>query len=104
MKKLIEHVEKWGEERSIIGLNAKATLKSQFEKLDEEVCEIFEAISNADQDELVDGIGDATVVLIFMARLAGTNLEQCLTAAFFEIADRKGEMVDGVFVKKGSDS
>lgn len=103
MKKLIEHVEKWGEERSIIGPKAKATLKSQFEKLDEEVCEIFEAISNADQDELVDGIGDATVVLILMARLAGTTLEQCLKAAFFEIADRKGEMVDGVFVKEGSE-
>lgn len=101
MKDLIRKIEQWGDARNIIGPNAKATVKTQFLKLDEEVNEIHEAIETGNQAELVDGIGDTVVVLILMARLAKTDIETCLRAAYDEIKDRKGKMVDGTFVKEG---
>lgn len=34
------------------------------------------------------------------SRFAGCSLEECLQAAWLEIKDRKGRMIDGVFVKE----
>jgi NTP pyrophosphatase (non-canonical NTP hydrolase) len=65
----------------------------------EEVGEIADGISDNDQHEIVDGIGDATVVLILLAELAGVRFETCLQAAWDEIKDRKGSMQNGHFVK-----
>jgi len=97
---LISLVRQWGQDRNITGPNAKATVDSQFKKLLEEVDEIREGIEKKDQHEIVDGIGDATVVLILLAELAGVRFETCLLAAYEEIRNRKGSIIDGQFVKQ----
>jgi NTP pyrophosphatase (non-canonical NTP hydrolase) len=97
---LVDLVRQWGLERNIIGPNAKATVDSQFAKLLEEVDELGDSIRHSDQHGVIDGIGDATVVLILLANLAGVRFEQCLLAAYDEIKERKGKMVDGKFVRQ----
>jgi NTP pyrophosphatase (non-canonical NTP hydrolase) len=97
---LVSLIRLWGAERNIIGPSAKATVHSQFQKLLEEVDEVREGIEKNDQHEIIDGIGDCTVVLILLAELAGVKFEQCLVAAYDEIRDRKGSMIDGAFVKQ----
>lgn len=96
---LVSLVRQWGTDKGIIGEHAKATVQTQFDKLLEEVEELNVAISIPDQEEIVDGIGDCTVVLILLAELAGTRFETCLQAAYDIIAKRTGKMVDGKFVK-----
>jgi len=40
------------------------------------------------------------VVLINIAERNGVTLEDCLAVAYDDIKDRKGKMVDGVFIKE----
>lgn len=98
---MIESLEveilKWAEDR---GIFEKATPQSQYSKTDEEVTELMEAIMLDDKDAIKDAIGDIVVTLIIQAKMHGFSLGQCLAAAYFEIKDRKGKMVDGVFVKE----
>lgn len=96
---LVSLVRQWGSDKGITGPNAKATVASQHDKLLEEVQEIAEGILANDQHAIVDGIGDATVVLILLAELSGVKFETCLCAAWDEIKGRTGVMRDGVFVR-----
>jgi NTP pyrophosphatase (non-canonical NTP hydrolase) len=98
-QELIEAIRTWGTERNIIGTNAKATTQTQFVKLLEEVEELNVAIAVPDQAEIVDGIGDCTVVLILLSELAGVKFEDCLFSAYNEIKERTGKIVDGIFHK-----
>ena len=43
------------------------------------------------------------VVLINIAERNQINLTECLKVAYNDIKDRKGKMVDGVFVKEADD-
>ena len=104
LSSLVSLVRQWGTDRNIIGTNARATIQTQFDKLLEEVEEINVGIQKNDQHEMIDGIGDATVVLILLAELVGVKFETCLLAAYDEIKSRKGTMVDGKFVKATLDS
>jgi NTP pyrophosphatase (non-canonical NTP hydrolase) len=100
MSALVSLVRQWGQDRNITGPNAKATVHTQFEKLREEFLELEDAIAREDQHELIDAIGDMTVVLILLSELAGVRFETCLVAAYEEIRDRKGSMINGAFVKQ----
>lgn len=97
---LVSLVRQWGQDRHITGPSAKATVHTQFEKLREEFMELEDAIAREDQHELIDAVGDMTVVLILLSELAGVKYETCLVAAYDEIKDRKGSMVSGAFVKQ----
>jgi NTP pyrophosphatase (non-canonical NTP hydrolase) len=99
LNELVGLVRTWGEERGIIGSNAKATQQTQFSKLLEEVDELNQAITQCDKPEIIDAIGDCTVVLILLAELAQTSFEDCLASAYDVIATRSGKMVNGMFVK-----
>lgn len=98
-QQLIERVRAWGADKGITGPNGKATDKTQFKKLMEEVWELYEGIMNDDQDECIDAIGDCAVVLILMANLRGVEFEDCLESAYNVIKSRTGKMVGGAFVK-----
>ena len=39
------------------------------------------------------------VILINIVERAGISLDECLDVAYDDIKDRKGKMVDGIFVK-----
>lgn len=67
----------------------------------EEAGELGRAVLKDNQTEFVDAIGDMVVVLTNMAMLGGTSIETCIDAAYDEIKNRKGKMVNGTFVKNG---
>jgi NTP pyrophosphatase (non-canonical NTP hydrolase) len=98
-QQLIDNVRSWGEDKGITGTGGKATVVSQLLKLFEEVEEIQQAIETNDIEELADGIGDSTVVLILLSEIAGLKYEDCLQGAYDIISKRTGRMVDGTFVK-----
>ena len=93
---LFNCIRAWANER---GLYDKGDVKTQYIKLMEETGEIGRAILKNDTAELVDGIGDAVVVLTNLAELAGVPIEECIQEAYNVIAKRKGKMVNGTFVK-----
>ena len=47
-----------------------------------------------------DDIGDIIVVLINIAERNGLTIAECLQQAYGDIKDRKGKMVDGIFIKE----
>ena len=94
-----EHVAQdiadWHHDRNLIqGSDDKA----QFTKLMEEAGELAGAISRGQDVE--DHIGDMVVVLINIAARNNTTLGECMGVAWEEIKDRKGRMIDGIFVKE----
>lgn len=96
---LIDRIEQWAHDRNLI---KGATSQAQMLKLTEEVGEIAAAVARSNRDALKDGIGDAVVVLTILAAQNGLSLGECVAAAYNEIKDRKGRMVDGVFVREES--
>lgn len=96
---LIESVTVWA---SVKGLIKEENAKSQMIKVLEEVGETGGALLKGNREEVIDGIGDSFVTLIILARQLGLNPKDCLESAYNEIANRKGQMVDGSFVKEES--
>ena len=90
------YIRDWATTR---GLYDKGDVKTQFAKLIEEIGELGRAVVKKDDDLFKDSIGDAYVVLVNLAHLAGTSLEECVELAYNEIKNRKGKMVNGSFVK-----
>jgi len=89
-------IREWADER---GLYDNGDTKTQALKLVEEVGETCRAILKQDHDEVVDGIGDCVVVLTNLAELHGISIEECIEAAYIEISQRTGKMVNGTFKK-----
>lgn len=48
----------------------------------------------------IKGVQEVITILANMAERLDTTLEECLQAAYNEIKDRRGKMVNGVFVKE----
>ena len=94
---LFECIREWADER---GLYDKGDPKTQYIKLMEETGEIGRAILKNDTDEIIDGIGDAVVVLTNLAELVGVPIEECMQTAYDVISKRKGKMINGTFVKE----
>src|SRR5699024_4345558 len=69
-------------------------------KLGEEFGELFEGLAKGNEELTKDALGDMYVVMTIMAQHIGVTIEECIEIAYDEIKDRKGRMVDGVFVKE----
>jgi len=93
---LFNCIRNWANER---GLYEKGDPKTQYIKLMEETGEIGRAILKEDTEEIIDGIGDAVVVLTNLAELIGVPIEECIQQAYDVISKRKGKMINGTFVK-----
>lgn len=93
----LEDIRRWARDRNII---EGATQQAQFVKLIEEIGELASGIAKGRQAVIVDGIGDAVVVLTILAAQHGVLIEDCIEAAWQEIKDRKGCMVNGTFIKE----
>jgi len=89
-------IRDWADER---GLYEHGDSKTQALKLVEEVGEIARAVLKDDIDEVVDGIGDAVVVLTNLAELHDVSIEECIASAYGVISKRTGKMVNGTFKK-----
>lgn len=92
-------IRQWAQDRNLI---EGSDLKSQFVKLIEEAGELANAIGKKNDIEFADAIGDMVVVLTIMAAQNGMMIEDCIDNAWQEIKDRKGKMVDGIFLKDAS--
>ena len=90
----ISDISKWHHDRNLIN---GATDKDQFAKLIQEAGELSDNICK--KKDVSDDIGDMIVVLINIAERNGLSIEGCLAQAWNDIKDRKGKMIDGVFVK-----
>jgi len=95
-KSQFDLIREWADER---GLYENGDAKTQALKLVEEVGEIARAILKDDTEEVIDGIGDAVVVLTNLAELIGAPIEMCIDEAYDVISKRTGKMVNGTFVK-----
>ena len=95
-KTQFELIREWADER---GLYEGGDTKTQALKLVEEVGETCRAILKEDFEEVVDGIGDCVVVLTNLAELHGVSIEACIAAAYEEIKNRKGKMINGTYKK-----
>lgn len=93
---LIESVEKWHVDRNLID---GSTDKDQVLKLIQEMGELSDNVCKG--NDIRDDVGDMLVVLINIAKRNNLTLENCLEVAWNDIKDRKGKMVDGIFVKEG---
>ena len=89
-------IRSWAKAR---GIYDKGNSHTQYVKLMEEAGELAKALLNKDVYEIKDAIGDMVVVLTNLAVLEGMQIENCIDSAYNEIADRKGKMINGTFVK-----
>jgi len=90
-------IRRWADER---GIYAKGDTKTQLIKLYEEAGELAQAVLRDDNEEFIDAIGDCVVVLTNLAHLGGVRIEDCIESAYDEISNRRGNMVNGSFVKQ----
>ncbi|GGP13516.1 MazG-like family protein [Oceanobacillus neutriphilus] len=91
-----ELIREWAIERNL----HTADSTKQALKLGEEMGELFEGFAKGNEDLLKDAIGDMYVVLTILSQQRGFTIEECIDLAYEEIKDRKGKMIDGVFVKE----
>jgi NTP pyrophosphatase (non-canonical NTP hydrolase) len=90
-------IRTWASDRGIYGQGNSHT---QYVKLMEEAGELAKALLKRDNLEIIDAIGDMVVVLTNLAAMEGLQIEGCIDSAYKEIANRKGKMENGTFVKE----
>lgn len=95
VNELIDNIAQWHHDRNLID---GATDKDQLAKLIQEMGELSDNICKG--KDIKDDIGDMIVVLINIAERNNLTIEECLEQAYNDIKDRKGKMIDGVFVKE----
>lgn len=93
---ITELIKKWAVDRNVVS----GDVKSQMVKLLEEAGELAEGINKNKKDLIVDSIGDVYVVLVILCMQLGLDINDCIKAAYEEIKDRRGELVNGLFVKE----
>ena len=124
MKKIFNNIIKWANDRNII---KGSTAQQQFPKLLEEIIELY-ATLHPEQDKraiiislidmiyqldekgkikqapqgkkVTDDVGDCQVVLAIIATQQGLTVKECLECAYDDIKNRKGKLINGVFVKE----
>jgi NTP pyrophosphatase (non-canonical NTP hydrolase) len=91
-----DNIRTWAKDR---GLYKKGNSTTQYVKLQEEAGELAKALLSNDKAEIKDAIGDIVVVLTNLAHLEKLTIEDCIDAAYQEISNRTGKMINGTFVK-----
>ena len=96
LESVVKKVQNWHRDRNII---EGSTDKDQTLKLLQELGELSDSVCK--EKDIKDDIGDMLVVMINIATRNNVSLLDCLARAWDDIKDRKGRMVDGIFVKEG---
>jgi len=68
-------------------------------KLMQELGELSDSVCKG--KDVKDDLGDMMVVMLNIMERQGISMEDCLKTAYNDIKDRKGRMVDGIFIKEG---
>ena len=92
--KLVKLIEQWHEDRNLID---GSTDKDQVLKLAQELGELSDSVCK--EKDMRDDLGDMLVVMINIMKRNNISIEECLQKAYDDIKDRKGKMVDGIFIK-----
>jgi NTP pyrophosphatase (non-canonical NTP hydrolase) len=95
LDELMAKVVQWHYDRNLI---YGSTDKDQTLKLAQELGELSDSVCKG--KDVKDDLGDMLVVMLNIAQRNGLSLRNCLEVAWEEIKDRKGQMVDGIFVKE----
>ena len=93
MDELIKQVQIWAEDRNLI---SGATPKTQIIKLMAQIGKLADDINK--QADPTERIGGCLVALTILAAQHNTTPHDCLAHAYDQIKDRKGVMLDGVFI------
>ena len=91
----IDNVVRWHHDRNLI---EGSTDKDQTLKLLQELGELSDSVCKG--RDIKDDIGDMLVVMLNITTRNGVTLSECLARAWDDIKDRKGKMIDGIFVKE----
>ena len=89
-------IGQWHKDRNLID---GSTDKDQYMKLIQEAGELSDSLCKG--KDISDDIGDMLVVLINIMVRNNLTINECLSVAYSDIKDRKGKMVDGIFIKEG---
>lgn len=92
---LVNKVINWHQDRNLIDGSSD---KDQTLKLLQELGELSDSICKG--GDIKDDIGDMLVVMLNITTRNKVSLSQCLAKAWEDIKDRKGKMIDGIFVKE----
>lgn len=94
---LMARIIVWANDRNLIqGSSAQA----QMLKFLEEAGELAHGVARGEKDKIEDSVGDIFVVLTILCRQLDIDMIECVDKAYNEIKDRKGKMVDGIFLKE----
>jgi NTP pyrophosphatase (non-canonical NTP hydrolase) len=93
---MISKIVQWHYDRNLID---GSTDKDQALKLLQELGELSDSICKG--NDIRDDLGDMLVVMINIMERNNISMADCLEKAWNDIKDRKGRMVDGIFVKEG---
>ncbi|MBT2215852.1 MazG-like family protein [Virgibacillus dakarensis] len=96
LNELTANIEQWAAEK---GLD-EADPNKQILKLAEEFGELCQGMVKGNATQVIDSIGDMYVVMTILSMQLDTDIRDCIQFAYDEIRDRKGKMVNGVFVKE----
>ncbi|KAF3301459.1 hypothetical protein FPV23_03750 [Carnobacterium sp. PL17RED31] len=106
MNELIKKVEQWFVDRNLDSLEGSG----QLVKLQEEVDELKESywksqivderIEKQFRINEIDAVGGTLVVLIGYCMQRDIDIQEALETAYAEIKDRKGKVINGIFVKE----
>ncbi|MBO1909634.1 MazG-like family protein [Sporosarcina sp. 6E9] len=96
LQRLTLEIKQWAIARNL----DTADPNKQILKLGEEFGELCEGMAKGKNDEVKDAIGDMFVVLTILSMQLDLEIEDCVAAAYDEIRNRKGKMINGVFVKE----
>jgi len=92
---LVSKVIRWHYDRNLIEGSSD---KDQVLKLIQEIGELSDSVCKG--KDIRDDIGDMLVVMLNITERNGVSLTECFQQAWNDIKDRKGRMVDGIFVKE----
>ena len=92
---LTEQIEQWSYTRKLPFQDSRR----QFVKIIEEVGELAACDARNNEPGIVDAIGDIYVTLVVYCQQRGIRIEDAIGLAYNEIKDRKGQIIDGTFVK-----
>lgn len=97
MDELTARILGWAHDRNLI---EGSTVEKQFVKLVEEVGELAAGLARGKTEVVDDALGDIMVIAIIMCAQRRRTPPEILEAVWDIIKDRKGRMVDGVFIKE----
>ncbi len=96
LNKLTQAINLWSIERI---LHTQDPTRQALKSL-EELGEMARVLLKNDREELIDAVGDTYVTLVILCQQLGIEMSDCVNAAYNEIKDRRGKIVDGTFVKE----